>query len=375
MQIQKLGSKKYLKSDLKDYLFVDFDVMLMGHVKDKKLLRIVDISDDNIDSIYRARIKNIDKDLNAAFVDIKSENSGFLQLRKNDEVKESDIKIVQVIKMPENKGVKLSLDVSIPGRFFVAFPFENFVKFSKKLEDDFKDKYREKVLKIAENNNIGILIRTEAKKLSSDEFFNNLQAAIDRAKSIKSEVNKLPVPKLLYKKDKVLDFLENYPKGMDVLTNRDYRNSDFNIIYDESFSIKYKDEIISKYKTFFDKNIILDSGPRIIIEKTEALTVIDIDTFKYNSKNSKNFEETSYEVNLKVVDEIFNQIINRNISGIIIIDLLKMKKKSHKNRVLSEFKEHLFKDENIKSITYTNLGLLEISRKNSGRELKNIFGD
>lgn len=375
MQIQRLGSKKYLKSDFKDYLFIDFDVMLMGYVKDKKLLRIVDIADDDVGSIYRARIKNIDRDLNAAFVDIGSENTGFLQLKKNEDVKESEIKILQVIKKPENKGVKLSLDVSIPGRYFVVFPFENFVKFSKKLEDDFKDKFREEVLKIVNNEDVGILIRTEAKKLDHKDFFSYLKTSIDRAKRIKSEDNKLPVPKLLYKRDMVLDFLENYPKGMDIITNQDYKNSDFNIISDDSFSIKYKDEIISKYKTFFDKNIVLDSGPRIIIEKTEALTVIDIDTFKYNSKSGKNFENTSYEVNTKVIDEIFNQIVNRNISGIIIIDLLKMKKKSHKVNVLSKFKEKLFEDENIKFLDYTNLGLLEISRKNSGRELKNIFGD
>lgn len=373
MQNQNRGFKKYSENNIDNYLFLDYESNLMGYVKNNKLMRIMNITSDEIGNIYRARVKNIDRDLNAAFVDLGDNGIGFLQLDKDSSVNESDILILQVIKMPDNKGLKLTLEVAIPDKYFVIFPFDKFVKFSKKLDSEFRKRNEEKLLNISEKEGVGILLRTETKVLTEEEFILKLNSAISTAQKIKNEENKLPVPKLLYEKDGVGEFLLNFKEVKNLITNRNYENDKFNVIYDDSFSIKYKPEIINRYKTFFEKNVVLENGSRIIIEKTEAMTVIDVDTHKYTSNNHKNFEKTLFDVNKEASEEIFNQIINRNISGIIMIDLLKMRSKRNTNKILAWYKDIFSSDKNIKYMGFTNLGLLEISRKNSGQELINMW--
>ncbi|MGI5949346.1 ribonuclease E/G, partial [Peptoniphilus sp.] len=200
MQNQNRGFKKYSENNIDNYLFLDYESNLMGYVKNNKLMRIMNITSDEIGNIYRARVKNIDRDLNAAFVDLGDNGIGFLQLDKDSSVNESDILILQVIKMPDNKGLKLTLEVAIPDKYFVIFPFDKFVKFSKKLDSGFRKRNEEKLLNISEEEGVGILLRTETKDLTEEEFILKLNSAVSRAEKIKNEENKLPVPKLLYEK-------------------------------------------------------------------------------------------------------------------------------------------------------------------------------
>ncbi|MET3616458.1 ribonuclease G [Peptoniphilus olsenii] len=370
------GYKNSLETNLDTYLFIDFNYGLIGYVENNTLMRISDINEDKLGNIYRARITNIDKNLNAAFVDIGEKHKAFLRIDAKDEIYESDIKILQVIKTPKDKGLKLSKEISLPNRYFVIFPFEKFVKFSKKLGDDFICNNKMELENISQKYRVGILVRTEASSLDDKIMYKYLEKSLIPALNIKTEENKLPVPKLLYKADKIKDFLSEFALNIPLISNnKEFNDKRFDCIFDDGFSIIFYEDILKKYKSFFKSNIVLENGSRILIEKTQALTVIDIDTFKFNSSKTHNFERTAYVVNSGVINEIFNQIINRNLSGIIIIDLLKMKSKKNRVKILKEFREVFFQDKNIKNIDFTSLGLLELSRKNNGEELKKKLGD
>ncbi|WP_162799486.1 ribonuclease E/G [Peptoniphilus mikwangii] len=353
--------KYYIDNDLKVAIYYD-----------GKINRIQDLEESRIRDIYRGRVENIVHSMNAVFVNIGTEN-GYLNLEDIDgDIKVGDDILVQIKKIPEeNKLVKLTMELSVDGKYIIYFPMEKFVKFSKNLNFEKKNELKKFAVK---NNLRGVLFRTNANNAQTDEILEEYSELFDIGNKLIREKNLRPTPKLIYCKSGVEDFLRDNVVDEDVIINdiqlyNTYKNK-YNLIYDKDFKIIYNREILEDYKKLFLKTVKLKSGANIVIEETAALSSIDVNTA--NFVGNLDFEDTIFKVNEEAAVEIARQIILRNISGIIIIDFIDMKTYSEKKKILKILQRE-FKKDFSRTVVYgfTKLNLVEISRKNLGVKLKN----
>lgn len=357
-------------------IYIDAKYKILFKTLNDKIIEIFNYDDFLLDNIYLGRINNIEKSQEAIFVDIGEDKDVYLEYDEN--LNKLDSILVQIIRESDEKPAKVSREISISNEYFVIFPFEKFTKFSKKLSSQEVKKIKDKFKDFIKTKNFGILFRTDAINLSIEDFKTELLDLIDKSEKIKIESTRLPIPRLLYK----INFLDNYIKNIQsddkIITNdREIyeRYSTKNIKYEKDFSIIYNVKFLRDYKKFFKDEVKLEFGGEIVIENTKALCAIDVNSKDYN-KIHKSYEDFLYTLNINAADEIVNQIICRNISGIIIIDFLKMKsKKNYMN--LKTYVEELFQRDYSITLVYnfTKLGLLEISRKNYGIKLKDKIGD
>ncbi len=340
---------------------------------DKKIMDIVDLDDNLLKNIYRARVEKIIKNQRIAFVNL-GEEQGFLELTKNSSLKEQDEILVQVKKIKsEDKHVELSEEISLEGRFMIFFPGANFIKYSKRLTAEQKDKLKSFVKK---ENLKGILFRSNA-QFDEEDILKEYNSLEELSENILSERNRRPTPKLLYKKDKLRSFLYSN-KFENIITNdreiyRTYKN-EFDVKFDKDFRIIYDPHILKDYKELFNKKIPLEKGGNIVIEQTEALWSIDVNSSGHRSY--LNHEEQIYDINKKAAEEIARQIMLRNISGIVIVDALNMKSEENRQNLIEDYRR-FFKDDKVfsKVYGYTALGLIEISRENRGYKLIDKLGE
>ncbi len=336
---------------------------------------IFNYNDFKLGNIYLGRIENIDPKQEAIFVNIGVGENVYLDYENT--LNKLDSITVQIIKSSDEKASKVSSEISISNKYFVVFPFEKFTKFSKKLNKNDVKKIKEIFKNLSLKKDFGVLFRTESKNLNTQNFEKYLLDLIKESENIKNESTKLPVPRLLYKSDFLNDYI-NRQENIEIITNNKNIYEKFltkNIYLDRDFSIIYSTDFIRQYKKFFKSEVSLLNGVEIVIEYTKALCAIDVNSKNYN-KTYKKYEDFLYNINRDAAVEIVNQIICRNISGIIMIDFLKMKEKSNYKK-LKDFVEELFLRDYTKTFIYnfTKLGLLEISRKNYGIKLKNKIGD
>lgn len=382
-----------------NYIFVDSNngVNKIGIIEDDRLVEFYQegIEKESIvGNIYRARVVKVLNGMEAAFVDIGEEKNAFLHLKdslskeqlfKKEKYNISDILkggediIVQVSKEPlGTKGPKVTTHISLPGRYLVLTPFSKRVYISRKISEE-KEVER---LKTLGNNiivgDIGIIFRTNSEDIHEDILQKEYNHLLGIYMKIEKERTFIPTPKLLYKELELL-----YQIVRDTFNDKDFEVIVNNkeifenlLIYDELYSIGLKN------KTKLDKEFTLDnnfqkqmeiqealdirvnlkSGGSIIIEETEALTVIDVNTGKYIG--AFNLEDTVLRTNLEATEEIARQIRLRDIGGIIIVDFIDMKNKDHIDMILASMKEAFNKDRNKPLIIdVTKLCLVEITRK------------
>lgn len=358
-----------------DKLYIDSNYGIVFKENDGKIIEIFNYNDFKMGNIYLGRIQNVDVAQEAIFVDIGEKENVYLDYEKN--LNKLDIIPVQIIRSGDEKASKVSSEISIANKYFVVFPFEKFTKFSKKLKKEDIETIKEIYKNLDIKRDFGILFRTESKYLNLENFEKHLLDLIKKSNFIKNESTKLPVPRLLHD----VDFLNNYitrENNIEITTNDENIYKKFlnkNIHLDKDFSIIYNIDFIKNYKSFFKKKVPLLNGGEIVIEHTKALCAIDVNSKDYKEKYSR-YEEFLYNLNKDAAKEIVNQIICRNISGIIIIDFLKMKEKNNYKKLKEYVKKLFFRDYTETFVyNFTKLGLLEISRKNYGLMLKNTIGD
>lgn len=334
----------------------------------KNINSIFDYENLEIGNIYMGKVDNLVKSMNSAFINIGKDENVYLSLKDaSSEIVQGENILVQVKKIPdENKALRVTEELSITGRYIIYFLEKNFIKYSSKLSKDDKNKLKDLNLS-------GVLFRTEAKDIDNtliEKEYKDLKKIGD---SILNTRNNIKDVKLIYENNKFIDYLYKNALDSEIIVNskeiyKELKN-DFNIKYDESFSLIYSRELLFDYKSLFNKEVDLLSGGNIVIEKTESLTAIDVNTSSFVGKN--NFEDTIYKNNIEAAKEIARQIKLRNISGIIIVDFIDMKDKSHREDIKRILTEEFKDDENRTRIHgYTKLNLMEISRKNNGMELK-----
>ncbi|ACA54804.1 Rne/Rng family ribonuclease [Clostridium botulinum] len=348
------------------------------------------IEEDNkspqVGEIYVGMVKNIIPAIKSAFVDIGWNKNAYLYLDKkfnNTHIKKGDYILVEVVKEDLNKkGPKVTNAITIPGRYTVLQILNNEITFSHKIKD-------EKIKAEIQNNivkpkDVGILIRTEAINTSIEDINNEIRrlykiysSLIEKSKYKMNTgvlfqnggiVGKILRDKLNDNISKIyLNCREDYVYVSEFLKEYGENNIKLDIYEGERNLLDYyaiEKEILS----LRNKKVYLNCGGYIIIDKTEAMYVVDVNSGKNVKGNS--MEKTIFTTNMEAADEICNQIILRNLNGIIVIDFIDMDNENLKEKVLDKLKQGLKRDKN-KSVVYpfTELNLVQIARKRQGKTI------
>ena len=375
---------------------------IIALIEDEELVEKYEEDENNKSiegNIYVGKVQNVLTGLQSAFVNIGEKRNAFIHVKdilhkiditKNEEVEKEPINklikpgdpiIVEVKKEAvDKKGPRLSTHISLTSRFIVFMPNSPFVTVSSKIEDV---RERERLKNIVEKylpQNTGAIIRTVSENRSEEDIKEDIIKTIDKWKNIKLKpIEKYP--QKIYDKGGVLkktivDLVDSNLDKIIVENQKDYElvknileeiNSNIKIEVDQKISQKYSLE--KQLKAIENTKVWLKNGGFITIEKTEALVAIDVNSGKFIGKDDA--EETITEVNLEAAKEISKQIRLRDISGIIVIDFIDMKKEENKRAVIEEIIKNSKKDRSkVQVEEFTKLNLMEITRKHINSKKK-----
>ena len=397
-------------------------------LEDKKLVELHHETNDTnfaVGDLYLGKVKKLMPGLNAAFVDVGFDKDAFLHytdlspyirsLLKFTEavrtggsdfdfadfqtepeiVKTGKITevlngkpniLVQILKEPiAAKGPRLSCELSLPGRFVVITPFNEIVAVSKKIHSSEERKRLQKIIEAIRPKNFGVIVRTAAEGKSTSELHQDLLSLVETWKSLQKNLKDAEAPcKILSEQDKTTSIL------------RDLLNEDFNKItvndkniYNETKNYIQriapdKADIVSFYsngtgifdhfgitkqvKGSFGKTVNLPSGTYLIIEHTEALHVIDVNSGYKSIGNNQ--EENALATNLEAAEEIARQLRLRDIGGIIVIDFIDMKFPDNKRKLQEAMEEFMRADRAKHSVLpISKFGLMQITRQRMRPEM------
>ena len=320
-------------------------------------------------NIYIGIVKDIIKGMQSAFVDIGTEKNSFIHLKdilpKIDQTKEkqdSNVDILDVIQpnqkilvqvrkdSNEKKGARVSTHINLPSKYVVLMPNTDIITISQKIEDEKEQKRLIKLVKDNLSEGNGAIIRTSAKG-KDKEIIEDIKKVEDKwNKIIQTSIDPtLNKAKLLYKSEDIIE------KILMDLTDKDVKITEGKEIFN-----KY--DIDKQIQKAQNRKIWLKCGGFITIDKTEALTAIDVNTGKYTG--NKNLEQTVFKVNQEATIEIAKQLRLRDIGGIIIIDYIDMKNQEDRQSIENLLKEELKKDRTKTQVEgFTKLDLMEMTRK------------
>lgn len=382
-------------------------------VKDGELVEKYDESNSIIErlegNIYIGKVEDILLGMQAAFINIGDKKNALIHftdvLPKVDITKQEEIKnkeniikeklvkgnkiLVQVKKDSDmQKGARLTTHISLVGKYLVVMPETTIITISQKItEVEEKDRLKNIIKKILPQN-IGVILRTSAVAKNEKELKEDLDNLLDRWKKIKKIYDtEKQYPKLVEENNNIskkiiLDTIEKDIKNVYVNNIKDYEEIKN---YIDSLKpsnkvdvfLKDKENLLEKYdiKKQIEKSnkrkIWLSCGGFITIDKTEALTAIDVNSGKYTG--NKNLEDTVLKVNLEATKEIAKQIRLRDIGGIIIIDYIDMKNEENKKKIKNKLEEILKEDRSkTQVLEFTKLNLLELTRKHIFSNNKNL---
>ena len=330
-----------------------------------------------VGNIYAGRVENCIKGMQACFVDIGIGKNGYLPLKSDSSIKNGDTVVVQVEKDAfGSKGVVLTEKLSFTGKFAVIMLNDkDSIGISKKI---INTEERKRIFDIVTNlglKDCAAIIRTEGEGRSRDEIEKEINYLYEKAEDLKSKSKHIKPPALIFEEeDFVIKNLKNiFTSDIDevvVNNGKDYENikaiPEFNgekvKLYEGAIPIFDNFYIESKIDKLFTNKIWLKSGGFIIIEQTEACVVIDVNTGKYTGK--KNTEETFLKTNIEAAEEIARQLRLRNLSGMIIVDFIDMKKEENRE-ILTKKLQDAVKTDRLKTtvVGMTELGLMQMTRK------------
>jgi len=362
-------------------------------------------------NIYLGRVQNVLPGMEAAFVDIGTQKNavlyrGDVQFDKDDVVEQGpDPRIEQVLKSRQMilcqvtknpiaaKGGRLTQEVSLPGRFVVLIPDSRTYGISKRLPEGERRRLRGILDRIKPEQH-GIIVRTAAENATEHELTTDLTRLIEQWNEIRAKAEKATSPTLLYREPPlavrvireefssdyrgiVIDDAALYEEVRDYIGAFNPEFADRIELYDaekEGLPLFEQHRVHEQLRKALDRKVWLPSGGSLIIEHTEALTVIDVNTGKNVGKS--NLEETVFHNNLEAAEEIARQLRLRDIGGIIVIDFIDMEIRENRRKVLESFKDALSRDKTRTQVfEISELGLVEMTRKRIGEGLLTNFAD
>ncbi len=383
-------------------------------------------------NIYKGRVETVMPSINGAFVNIGQHKNGFLYLsdtinplieedlpvgkkilnkifrrekpRKNVKNKvraetvpltKGDEILVQVVKEPfGTKGARLTTHISLPGRFVVFMPYNRHLGVSKKIDDSSERQRLRDILKeLKFGQNSGFILRTAALNKGKRDIIRDAKFLYNLWQKIKKMGDQSSAPSLIYKEYDLLwrivrDFLTEDVDRVIIDSYEEYqrvRKSVQTIIgrqmmgkithYQGNIPLFQMKGVSKELEKIYDTKVYLKSGAYIVIEATEGVTVVDVNSGKFRTNATPG--EAAFMVNLEAAPEIARQLRLRDIGGIIVIDFIDMVRESHKRQVLDALKKALAKDyAKTEVLRFSPLGLVEMTRARTGKTLESLsFGE
>ncbi len=388
---------------------------------------------DIANNIYKGRVLRVLPGMQAAFVDIGLDQAAFIyvadvlnnyqefeQLMQSsfeedeDDLAEPDVDaherppsldqdfmieellhegqeiLAQVSKAPiGNKGARITSRISLPGRLLVLMPTTDHIGVSRRIEDENERKRLKETLLAMRPENYGFIARTVSEGVGTEKLATEMNFLVSLWEEIQRKNGNAPVPSLLHKElnvtlravrdlftrevdklvidykpgyEEILQFLDTFMPGLRELVE----------LYDDSEPIFDAYNLESEISRALKKKVWLKSGGYVVIEHTEALVAIDVNTGRFVGKH--NLEETILKTNLEAVKEIAYQIRLRDIGGLIIIDFIDMERSSNRERVYNAVKDALRKDRSRTNVLpMSELGLVEMTRKRTRETLNRML--
>jgi ribonuclease E len=364
-------------------------------------------------NIYLARVQNVLPGMEAAFIDIGTPKNAVLyrgDVRYDPEDVESggtkpkqDTKIEQMLKAGQTimcqvtknpigtKGARLTQEVSLPGRFVVLIPNSDTYGISKRLSDDERKRLR-RILDAVKPAHHGVIVRTAAEGTTEDELRRDVLRLLKQWDQIEELAKRSKAPTLLYKEPDlavrvireefnkeyrgvVIDDPSLYAEVKEYVESITPELADRVELYDEAadgLPIFERFHVHEQLHKALDRKVWLPSGGSLIIERTEALTVIDVNTGK--NVGTTNLEETVFRNNLEAAAEVARQLRLRDVGGIIVIDFIDMEIRENRAEVIKAFREALARDKTRTQVfDISELGLVEMTRKRVSEGLVESF--
>ena len=346
-------------------------------------------------SIFKATVSRVESSLDAAFVNFGSERHGFLPLKdlssefyKKDKkgkfictLEEGQEIIVQVTKEERGtKGAALTTQIGLAGRFLVLIP--NSTRsggISRRISGDERDQIKNTLEKLNIPENMSAIVRTNGLGRSAEELSLDLSYLLALWDEINNTTPNATSPSLIYRDDKlIVRVVRDYFKEDIEEILIDDKNT-FNeakefieaVIPDHAEKVKFYDEEIPLFNRYqiesqielaFQREISLNSGGSIVIDPTEAMTTIDVNSAR--STKGKDIEETAFKTNLEAANEIARQLRLRDVGGLVVIDFIDMTNEDNQNKVESAFRKAIYTDRaRVQVSNISRFGLLEISRQ------------
>jgi ribonuclease G len=380
-------------------------VLLAGVVQELQIERSA--TRGLVGNVYLGRVARVLPGMQSAFVDVGLERAAFLHVADIWEtrqfagdkappierlVHEGDSLLVQVVKDPiGTKGARLSTQISLAGRMLVYLPQDPHIGVSQRIEDEAERTHLRETLArlVPPDETGGYIIRTSAEDAPEEDLRADIEYLRKRWMQIREASSQVPPQSLLYQE---LSLAQRVLR--DVVTDETASvqiDSRENFVSLQAFASQYVAQVLPKLvhytgeRPLFDLYLIddeiekalarrvdLKSGGYLIIDQTEAMTTIDVNTGGF--VGTRNFDDTIFKTNLEAAQSIARQLRLRNLGGIIVVDFIDMVNAAHRDAVLSEFRKALARDRTRMTVSgFTQLGLVEMTRKRTRESLAHVL--
>jgi len=356
-------------------------------------------------SIFKASVSRVETSLDAAFVNFGSERHGFLPLKElsNEHftssadgkrkctLKEGDEILVQVLKEERGtKGAALSNQISLAGRFIVLIPnSEKSGGVSRRIAGEERDEIKNALSELQIPEGMSVIVRTAGLGRSSEELKWDLDYLMNLWEQIQSTISDAPSPSLIYKDDKLIlrvfrdyfrDDIEEiliddeavHAEALDFAKSVIPEHAEKVIYYNEDIPLFNRYQIESQIELAFQREISLPSGGSIVIDPTEAMVSIDVNSAR--STKGKDIESTAFATNMEAAKEVARQLRLRDLGGLIVIDFIDMQDEKHQQKVENTFRSAVQSDRaRIQIAGISRFGLLELSRQRLRPSLEETY--
>lgn len=358
-------------------------------------------SGHTVGNIYKGKTKNVLPGMQAAFIDIGKEKNAFLYIGDTlpqvaaQAIADSALTVgkdvlVQIVKDAiGTKGPRATTHLTLPGRYVVLMPTVDYIATSRRITSEDERIRLKKLVEQVRPEGVGVIVRTMAEGKCEEDLAKDIEYLYNLWKALSARAKRAASPILLYRdvdlvirivrdylssdvEEFILDNQEAYGRVCDLLKYTSPELLHRVKLYqgkEDIFSHFGLDEELNKVG---QRSVSLKCGGYIVIDKTEALTVIDVNTGKF--VGSTNLADTVFQTNLEAATEIVRQIRLRDIGGIIIIDFIDMDKEEHKQAVVAALEEKFKRDRTKTNILgFTGLGLVEITRKKARQNVESML--
>lgn len=365
----------------------------MGIVENGRLMEYVverNNSAQLVGSIFLGRVCNVVRGIQAAFIDIGLDKNAFLYLGDKTGITEGQRVLVEITKDARgSKGPTATLDISLAGRYAALLPEANYTGISRKITDSAERSRLKKIADEVTNGAAGAVMRTNAAGMPEEVLRADLQQLMADWQIIQARAKLARSPQVLHREldisvrivrdylnacidEVVVDSPAVYGRLQELLQNIAESRSCKLLLYDKQTDIFSYYRLSDDIASISDRRIDLPSGGYLVIDYTEAMTVIDVNSGHFSGR--ENLAETVMQINREAADEIARQLRLRDIGGIIVVDFIDMDKKEYREEIMERLQQALRADKMKPCVQdMTVLNLVEITRKKARQNLSAVL--